>query len=595
MLNPVNGPLKLTIQAHRNHVNSEAEIRQIALPVLPAEQTGTQLLHIKASPELSLQTFNDAQTLQPLEQSNTEQQRDLSEQIFRIVKQPAIWNGRVSVQPLQTQGLAWTTLQLKPTGINVEQQLDYQLDRGVINSVQVATTTALSGQVSILWSYDNKPIFPRALPRLSESDQRWVWTFDLPESTDNRAVLTARYQLAEQFSNSSNSVRNIPLLIPVTDVFLQHELKVESMPGVEYRLVENKTWKQNSTPALDWQQNVTQLQSPTAETQLGVMIRAQTEQWQNRFQIERIWIQTWLGDQDRLERVTYRIRGAELPEQIEFPLEIVPQSLQVLWNGKPWRHQAIPGAPGTVALARPSSPIEDSNTLELRYQYQAHTLWSVSAALPKLSTLPNPSLIYWQITTPTRWHLLGIGSGWQNNNSWQADSQQWGRVPMLDHASLEKWSGATPDLTPLTGMNTYLFSSLATAPESRMWFAPRPMLLWGGALCGFVLGLLIWHQRWLRHPLSLLVMALCMIVVGSWLPDLVLLSGQLLMLGLPLLLIGWLIHQVLRVPHSKPKVNSIESRPLDRPSTRLYTDPLLQRPGSTATAALPRSLEQSTS
>jgi hypothetical protein len=597
-VNPVLGTVQVTLRAHRDFDPSE-KIELVALPVVQADVLGSQIVRVRSADQVQLEPQAEQMThLRPILRPASEMVGELGELLYRVEKQPAIFAAKITVLPKRVRSIALARCTVSPRDVRIEQELEYRVSGGVLDKVQVASPATMPGHVSIAWSIDGNPVTPSGLPRYQEQEQHWVWTLPVDPPRRESLVVKADYRLPQVLGTDQTSVLAIPLLTPVGAENLRQELIVSPQPGVELGLARlGKAWRVTNPDQVGPRVDAFTLNCDTPQRDLTLTGQLQSLQTRATVIVERTWMQTWLGDSERLERVIFRLRGTSGPEQIELPHGIKPNSVQVLWNGTPLGIQI--SADQVLTPTYPVSETDAANFLELRYHFDQASFWTVPAEFPRLRGAIWNSQSFWQILAPPHWNLLGLPAGWSSEMNWKWSWNHIGREPNLTQKQIENWLALPSEETLPSTSQEYLFSTIGEPRATNLWFIPRALLLWGGAAIGFGIGVLIWAVRWLRHPLMFLPLAVVIAIVGSLFPEPVLLLAHVALLGVPLIGIAALIHRYFRDPTVVPEPSksriSVPRRGLERPSTQFMPSPIAPNHGSTATAAVPSKMEQSAS
>lgn len=595
-VNPVLGTVQVTLRAHRDFEPSE-KTELVALPIVQADVIGSQILRVRSADQVQLiPQAEQFSQLKPILRPASEMVGELGELLYRIEKQPAVFATKIGVLPKRTRALSMGRCTVSPREVRIDQALEYRVSGGVLDKVQVASPATMPGHVSIAWTIDGKAVTPNGLPRYQEQEKQWIWTLPVEPPRRETLLVKADYQLPQVLGAGQTAVLAIPLLKPIGVENLRQEMVVTPQPGVELGLTRlGKAWQATNPDQTGPRIDAFTLNSEVPQSDLILTGQLQSLQTRSSVIVERTWMQTWLGDSERLERVIFRLRGASGPEQIDLPAGVVASSVQVLWNGIPLSFQQSPDH--VLTPAYPVSESEVSQFLELRYHFDNVSFWSVPADFPRLRGAVWNSQSYWQILAPNHWNLLGMPAGWSDEMTWNWSWPQLGREPNIAQTQLENWLGMPHEESLRNVSQEYLFSTIGQPRSTTVWLIPRALLLWGGAALGFGVGVLIWSVRWLRHPLMFLPLAFTIAAAGSLFPEPVLLLAQVALFGVPLLGIAALLRRYYREPAAatepaKPRAPA-PRRNLDRPSTQFMpTPPLPPAHGSTATAALPGKVEQ---
>jgi hypothetical protein len=252
--------------------------------------------------------------------------------------------------------------------------------------------------------------------------------------------------------------------------------------------------------------------------------------------IERAWIQTWLTAVGRQDRAVFQLVGRRDSLEVRLPAGAPAYRATVQVDGAPVEPRVI----GEDRLSIPLSGQEQSRrTLELRYSFPGARPPRGRMILQGPSFSPDAWVqrAYWQLVLPADEHLLAASGAWSDENVWSWRGCCWRRVPPMDQADLEKWSGAAARAVLAEQANCYLFSSfgslepLEPRTTGRTW-----LVLWASGMT-LLVGLVLIHVPVCRGPTALLVAAVALIVAGAVAPGAMLLLAQAGCLGIMLALL----------------------------------------------------------
>jgi hypothetical protein len=257
--------------------------------------------------------------------------------------------------------------------------------------------------------------------------------------------------------------------------------------------------------------------------------------------VERAWLQTWLADDQRMDRAVFRVfSGADrvvlqLPEGIEQTIALV--------DGR--EVAAVPtDRELTVPMPRTSS---NEHTLEVSLTFgDRPPLGEMRFAPPVLRDAVGPRRWFWQLLVPADEHLLWADSRLTSANRWTRVGWFWRREAAQPQPRLEYWTGAIQQPALPDGLNEYLFSSFDHMDPLHVRTCRRRALVLASSATALGIGLALLYWPAMRHPAVLLVLALALFA-ASWLfTDVALLVSQACLLGIALALLASLLSLIVQ-------------------------------------------------
>ncbi|MGC4004219.1 MAG: hypothetical protein QM811_14310 [Pirellulales bacterium] len=583
---PTLGNFELVVRARRGFTDEKNE-HALQLPTAVVDQLGSARLNVAATDQIQIEPLVDrCLNMKPARENSPGAIVDDSTWNFRVEKQPVTFAFRIVNVPKRVDGLVLAKCVVGQRGVKVTQRLEYRVANGTLDQVVATTPGSLPGQTAISWSIDEKPIVPRGLPRYDEIGKVWVWTLPVETPRRDGVTLQADYTLPYSLGVANTTALTLPMVLPQVDKLLRQEAHIEPDAGVVVGTTKlTKPWKLLDVSSDIERVRPFDLRSTTPQSEIDLTAELQPAALGSRMIVEHTWMQTWLSDNERLERIVYRIRGDTGPAHIELPEHVSPNDVQMVWNRETLRFQ-IDGL-RTLSPIYPTSSYGEQ-ILELRYRYNERpSLWSVDPRLPRWDPAVWDGRFYWQILTPDRWLLVRGPSDMNDENPWRLDDEVWGRIPTLDEARLEVWSGGEPGNARPSGSHTYLFGAVGSRIDGAVWLMPRTLVVWIGTAFGFGLAALIrWRSRVLNAT-GLLGASALMFLLGVAFPDQLLLFGQFALFGIPLLAIAMLLRRLLGSSDAAIVLKAESSdQSSAEPSNARNRRPDHVRTGSTATALL---------
>ncbi len=256
--------------------------------------------------------------------------------------------------------------------------------------------------------------------------------------------------------------------------------------------------------------------------------------------VERAWIQTWLASSARQDRAVFQLLTNQRELTLKMPPGAAIAKMAVLLDGK--RIEVQPS--GSERLSIPLANEGELRRYVLEIIYHFDETPPISArkefAFPQIGPGAWSRRLYWQLILPQNEHVLNDPKGFASECRWGFMGYFWGRQPLLHQAELETWAGATHRTAPPEGFNVYLFSTLGAIEGGVVRTAGRAWIVLFSSGTALLFGLLLIYLPSLRHPATLLALALGLLSLGMIYPEPTILLAQTSSIGLVLALIAGL-------------------------------------------------------
>ncbi|MDO4582662.1 MAG: hypothetical protein Q4D62_01030 [Planctomycetia bacterium] len=285
--------------------------------------------------------------------------------------------------------------------------------------------------------------------------------------------------------------------------------------------------------------------------------------------IDRYWLQTWLTGTTRQDRAVFLFPPivdvqdqsffASVPQEkegentvparaftINLPQRAAADSAEVWIDRKPAQlgTEVKRLSANSLQVILPATPRNIPRTVEIRYQFEKKLPkeGNFQMEIPYVQDITWVRGMYWQVVLPGDTHILKTPPGFSMEYRWGWNQCFWGRVPIWEQNSLERWSGAIQGSPAPMKMNRYVFAGMGSretlATGATFYLVNRTTLVVVLAVGVFWLGVLFLYFAFMRRPMVLL---LFLILLGAFVvrsPDLALLGLQAISLGGVLLLIS---------------------------------------------------------
>ena len=422
----------------------------------------------------------------------------------------------------------------------VEQTFRYNVEREPLDSLSLLAPSSLgkATESNLKIFVDGKAV-PTQNTTVEETDanqtRRVVSLADAPKI--GSCVVSLQYD-GKPLDFDPNFTRyfNVDLAQPENGALLSNELTIFAPPGVSVQYNANKKtnrfWRlEDSGRAADGRSTFARFASATQE--FGAAFTASLNA-NNNFDsviVDRAWLQTWLSDSARVDRVAYRLSGYRDRLALRLPDSVRKDRVSVSLDGVPFANVAEANGglfaedEKTLVVPLPESVRDREYVLELSYVVQPNASSPSSAAdssrpnanrlnvqFPRFVRLPNADAAngetpsnatddsiwirraYWQVLTPFNRHVVADPADWTPEYVLRRDGflGSYRRVASISQTELCDWVGvAEREPIPLE-VNSYLFSGFGQPARSRLFILDRALLilLGGGAALATGLGLL---------------------------------------------------------------------------------------------------------
>ena len=220
---------------------------------------------------------------------------------------------------------------------------------------------------------------------------------------------------------------------------------ISAQPGIRIEQREGP-WNVVDAPAgLSGTDPPLRLTASDAAEDLRIAISRDDGRLQNATFVDRAWIQTWLTESVRQDRIAYLFTSNEDQLRFELPAGIGAGDVELMLDGQ--SVAPVANASGPLVIVLPPDAERREHLLELRYQFAGRGPHNGSLVLeaPKWDSHVNIRRTYWQLLLPSDEHLLKASGDLTAEYDWAWNNDYFGfrRVPLKDDLQLEQWVGLT--------------------------------------------------------------------------------------------------------------------------------------------------------
>ena len=449
----------------------------------------------------------------------------------------------------------------------VEQQLRYTIAHEPLERISLSCPRGLIGVEGVEFTLNGEPaqwILDRETDAPTTDTQQVF--LPLTEPHIGAIEVQVRYPLTKQKLAPGVSVPlTVPLILPADAAILNHEVAISMRPGLVARL-RGGSWKVVDRPREKSSQDSLLLVSGERPTnELDLVLNLEDPEAFGATVIERAWIQTWLGDRNRRDRVVFRLNSRQPSLRLTLPDSIVAATLTVWVDGRRASAQADRDGSYTISLIdqtleksesdthgrRPTE--SDTRVVEMEYDLPRPAGLEVLLSPPRIIDQIRVNQTFWQVVLPKHQHIIGKTGEYGSEFTWGWQGYYWGRESLMETYELETWAGAS-HATPLPNTtNRYLCSTLGPPAEMTVHVVPRWLIVLAASGAALVVGLGLIYLPPLRHPALLWITAITAVAAGFAAPEPALLILQAASLGVLLTVVAGMLKRWLArrpVPHS---------------------------------------------
>jgi len=491
--------------------------------------------------------------------------------------------------------------------VSVVQSINYMVRYVPLERLKLDVPRELLEQHQLKFVVGKEVLQPQVTPAETEKDRTAI---ELPLSRPivGALRLEVSYSIPQQrLSASSSAALDLPLAIPRDGNIVNNSATISAQPGIRIDQREGPWNAIDAPPGLPGADSSLRLTASDAADGLRLAISRDDGRLQSATFVDRAWIQSWLTESVRQDRVVYLFSSNEDQLRLELPAGISAADVELMLDGQPLAPVASPSGPLIVVL--PPDAERREHLLELRYQFEGRGPHNGSLVLeaPKWDNHVKIRRTYWQLLLPSDEHLVKASGDLTAEYDWTWNDDYLGfrRVPLKDDAQLEQWVGLARLAKPADAStsaesgrvtpeppdhpehaNRYLFSTAGQEGRFEVVVIRRWLLLLVASTAALAIGLALIYFPALRETRALVAAAAVALILAIIYPEPALLFAQAGSLGVLLVLAALVLRGILNRPPSPVSPTPISgSSRLERSSTRLHSrrepDP---EPATTATS-----------
>jgi hypothetical protein len=451
----------------------------------------------------------------------------------------------------------------------VEQTLGYQIANEPLDRLMLELPVWWDETNHIEATVDGQPVELVLTTNDETSTGRGLqYSVALASKRIGSCQLLLRYTLPQERLPEGSSARiSIPLVMPGDGELKDNRLSVAAPAGLTVQ-VQDEFWRHDETAPPP--RNGLALQSTAVTTEVGLVVSARERRSPRPTVVERAWIQSWLGHDQRQDRAVFQFASQQRRLSLKLPSGVQPAQAIVVLDGV--QVLAQNGSADRLSIDLPAPDLDSHHhVLDVTYRFPGRDQASGQMLLeaPQWDEGVWVRHMYWQLVLPNDEHLLVGPDDMTGEFVWSWRGLHWGRQPLRDQSQLEAWSSAEHGAAAPQASNQYVFSTLGSVATLHVRTASRSWLvLWtsGGVL---LVGLLLVYVRIVRRPGVVFAAAMSLAVLAALYPDASLVVAQAAAVGLVLAVgAGYLQRELSRRRRRAVFVRTGGSSILEPPSTQ---------------------------
>ncbi len=513
---------------------------------------------------------------------------------YRAEQAQATFAADFAVRPQDLSVELDDQVSIRDRDVSVVQAINYMVRYVPLERLRLDVPRGLLEQHKLKFVVGKEVLQPQVTPAETEKDRTAI---ELPLSRPivGALRLEVSYALPQQrLSASASAALDLPLAIPRDGNIVNNSAAVSAQPGIRIDQREGPWNAIDAVPGLPGGTDAAlRLTASDAADSLRLAVSRDNGRLQSTTFVDRAWIQSWLTESVRQDRVVYLFTSNEDQLRLELPAGISAGDVELMLDGQPLPPAASPSGPLIVGL--PADAERREHLLELRYQFDGRGPHNGSLVLeaPKWDNHVKIRRTYWQLLLPTDEHLVKASGDLTAEYDWTWNDDYMGvrRVPLKDDEQLEQWVGFARFAKPIDAStsasagrpipaapdhpehaNRYLFSTAGQEGRFQVVIIRRWLLLLVASAGALAIGLALIYFPALRRTRALIAAAAVASIIALIYPEPALLFAQAGSLGLLLVLAALVLRGIVnrRPAPVSPAAISGSSR-IERSSTRLHS------------------------
>ncbi|MBN2294697.1 MAG: hypothetical protein JXM70_19870, partial [Pirellulales bacterium] len=371
--------------------------------------------------------------------------------------------------------------------------------------------------------------------------------------------LSIRYPLNwNELPPQASALREIHLAMPRDGKLVGNRLSATSVAPLKIGMHDEAWTQESSLESSVAQGSSLNLSTPKLNHKAVLAVHCEQRSQQKSTVVTKAWICTDLTSKTRQDWAAFEVLTSQSELDIFLPEGVDHTQAEITLDGKVVHPKEASN--NQLRLALPSES-GGRYLLQLSYHCPGNrpAAGRMNLDLPRVGEDVWNRRLYWELILPQDEHVVFNPEGFVSEYTWGWNGFFWGQQPVCKRDYPADWIGAKlegrpggsdtelPDHATRHGTNRYVFSTLGEPVHCEFRTIGRSWIVLLASLGVLVAGLVLIYVPLSRHPITLLVAGIGLVVVGLIFPASTLLLLQASALGFALaLMAGLLEHSLAR-------------------------------------------------
>ena len=364
---------------------------------------------------------------------------------FRAEHAQAKFVADLAIRPREVIVAIEQHVAVRATDCAMNETLNYQIRYGPLEQLTLELPRDLWKGGNPNFVIGGQSLKPQPLAAPSAPAGRVRVMLPLPRPALGPLRLEVSYTLPhDRLAAAGGVVATLPLLLPLEGRVTSDEAEITALPGIHVE-PRGGAWSIAAAPAgRATAEGPLHLVASTPGDTLPLAFTQADERIATATFIDRAWVQTWLTETARQDRVDYLLTSSEEALRISLPVGIVPGAVELSLDGQSLAPVGGPG--GTLVVPLPPDAARREHLVELRYLFDARGPHNGRLELraPRLENHVRIRRTYWQLVLPADENLI-VASGRltpEYDWAWRDDYLGFHRVALEGRATTRAVGGA---------------------------------------------------------------------------------------------------------------------------------------------------------
>ena len=422
---------------------------------------------------------------------------------------------------------ALASIQLEAEQLVVSETFEFRALYEPLREIIFEVSTANREWEGVQFSFGNQVLPYRLLPDAGEIGIQRL-AIDVPDPRVGDLTITSRYvatasdELRNAIQDGSASIV-APLMTPLPNdetTIASKKIEVVAPPLFSLRSKfgppDVRGSKNQINGARRWE-----FPWPQGAREFPIEITSTEEVQRGSVDIEKAYIETWLGQSGRSERACFQVVTDEPLLRIILPPGASERDTRVRLNRELVSFSRE--RPGIIAVTAPphkrgkSLSIEIASFISMPPSSVLFRHRQLTSA--RIGFSNQPRSLAWTVTLPASESLFFNPEDYASSVDWAWKNGAWRRIGAETRIELAKWIRVEPSSAPISSGDEYLFKSVSARSDLQLTTFPRSLVWLCGGTAALLVGFLWVYVPALRRATTLLGVAGVVFAFGAGLGE----------------------------------------------------------------------------